>query len=285
MAGVELGALAGEGDADLEQGRAVDHALVAEQVADFADAGAFRDRHRDPARAVAVEGLEEREEEPEDEERGDRREDPERVAAQGPEDPAPPRPAPGRRRCWRVGPVAPIGSSHGGPSPRPAPRPKTPPRACARRLASAAARAESRGGLDGASPLLRRRAIPGSPRNPASFFACFSSRLRAAALRVRAAAARARARPGRRGRRRGRRIQSSAHRRSSSVAAPRRPGRPAAGGRPRSSRGAALAPARRVRPPSAWSGARRRSRPGSRASLPVRRRSCGQGRPGCPPRR
>jgi hypothetical protein len=63
----------------------VDDALVAEDVADFADAGALRDRHLDPAAAVAVKGLEERPEEPGHDQGEKRGDDPERVPAQGAE--------------------------------------------------------------------------------------------------------------------------------------------------------------------------------------------------------
>src|SRR4051794_23332459 len=64
---IELRALAGERDPNLEQGRTRDHSRVVEEVADLTDAGALRDLDYDLARAVAVEGLEERPEEPEEE--------------------------------------------------------------------------------------------------------------------------------------------------------------------------------------------------------------------------
>src|SRR6185312_12192393 len=92
----EVGALARQGDAGLEQGRAGDDeaagddALLFQQVADFADARALRDLHRDVPAPVTVERLEERVEEEQDEDRDDHGDDPERVAQERAEDPAAP---------------------------------------------------------------------------------------------------------------------------------------------------------------------------------------------------
>ena len=79
FAGDQARAVAGEADAGLEEGRAVDDEpagddpLLFEQFADFADARAFRDVHRHFPAAVAVEGLEEGVQEEQDDDQDDDR--------------------------------------------------------------------------------------------------------------------------------------------------------------------------------------------------------------------